>query len=473
MPDLAEQVLAALPASPTMRDINDACVKFGLPSLAQGMIELSPPDALKQCVQEVVLENVHTYRMRIGEPEYLDAMATLLEKHYGTPLPEGAVVTPGAPHPLRANVFATLGVSGGLVATFLTSRPRTRAARVAILEPFYTYHLYQLTAALGDNVELIAVPFARAAATTDSAAPFAVDFDALDRVLATGVDLVVLCNPANPTGTTFPKTIMSRIIDAVGAAKPPAGHDSPASAVVSSPLLLVDECYCDLVWPAAVLAPVESDAAYAATAGAAAVSTVRAVTTNADTFWSPTLLGAAIPPHVVVARGFSKVLGCQSWRVGYAVANAALVPKLVASADPLYLCAPFLQHAVARFVTKYPTAFGEHASAVGGLMQRNLRLLVPAFEKAFGWRCVTPDGSMYAVFEHGQVSDDAAVRQALRAGVGVCPGSIFYLPSTLAALAAASEGGVVNTGLVRIHVGVCSAKADSVAERLAAAADGK
>jgi hypothetical protein len=47
----------ALPKNPTMRDINDHCVANGLPSLAQGMIELPPPLKLRQLAAEFALKD--------------------------------------------------------------------------------------------------------------------------------------------------------------------------------------------------------------------------------------------------------------------------------------------------------------------------------------------------------------------------------------------------------------------------------
>ena len=45
----------------TMRDINDYCVQRGIPSLAQGMIELPPPLALRKITAETAMqENIHT-----------------------------------------------------------------------------------------------------------------------------------------------------------------------------------------------------------------------------------------------------------------------------------------------------------------------------------------------------------------------------------------------------------------------------
>jgi len=53
-----------LPPNPTMRDINDLCASIGIPSLAQGMIELPPPIPLVDATKTVSSGNVHVYRNR-------------------------------------------------------------------------------------------------------------------------------------------------------------------------------------------------------------------------------------------------------------------------------------------------------------------------------------------------------------------------------------------------------------------------
>jgi hypothetical protein len=56
----------------TMRDINDYCERVGVPSLAQGMIELPPPQRLRQIASEVALtDNVHTVGLLLSFPSFL------------------------------------------------------------------------------------------------------------------------------------------------------------------------------------------------------------------------------------------------------------------------------------------------------------------------------------------------------------------------------------------------------------------
>ncbi len=80
----------------TMRDVFDYCQRNNLYSVAQGMIELPPPRVLREIVARSVLneesQDLHQYRSRMGEKDYLQALRNLLAKHYGVNLPEGAIL---------------------------------------------------------------------------------------------------------------------------------------------------------------------------------------------------------------------------------------------------------------------------------------------------------------------------------------------------------------------------------------------
>lgn len=122
----------SLPPIKSMRDINDFCVSQGIPSLAQGMIELPPPMKLREMAAKCVLEeNVHTYRTRAGEAEYLKALSHMMREVFGeTVAPE--------------QILAVQGVTGGIVSSLMVLRARNPAAKVAVIEPFYTYHQMQV-----------------------------------------------------------------------------------------------------------------------------------------------------------------------------------------------------------------------------------------------------------------------------------------------------------------------------------------
>jgi hypothetical protein len=72
---------SAINVNSSMRDIHDWCKKHGVESLAQGMIELPPPQLLRNIASELLVDDKgHMYRTRRGEPEYLKAVGTMLRE---------------------------------------------------------------------------------------------------------------------------------------------------------------------------------------------------------------------------------------------------------------------------------------------------------------------------------------------------------------------------------------------------------
>ncbi len=126
--------------------------------------------------------------------------------------------------------------------------------------------------------------------------------------------------------------------------------------------------------------------------------------------WGSCCCGISVsgPPWIVQVRGFSKVLGCQSWRLGYVVSSAETVALLMKLADPIYICIPFLQHAMGDYLTNHFKDFTEHKAAVGDLIckyffwlawihDRNWELLSVALKESLGWEPIQPAGSMYGM----------------------------------------------------------------------------
>jgi aspartate/methionine/tyrosine aminotransferase len=370
-----------------MRDINDYCIKRGIPSLAQGMIELPPPVTLRKIAGEVaLLDNVHTYRNRFGEKDYLEAIQSVNLTEYKSKV--------GV-----ENLMATQGVSGGIVSSLaLTSDQGGR--RVGLIEPFYTYHIFQIERVFGKSAEVVYLPLK---GPHENYAP---QWDLLEREIPQ-LSILIVCNPSNPTGKVWNAEEMRRLV---------------ALTKQHKCKLLLDECYSDMIW-----APHE--------------------------FFTPIQDG--VEDHVIAVRGFSKVLGAQSWRAGYVVSSAATIQLLMRTADPIYICVPWLQHALGIFLSRHPEEFVKHKDEISKLMRENWRKLSCALKEALSWEPVEPGGTMYGVLLHTEGSDMEAVKRGLNAGVGVCPGNMF------------AAGTPAQTGWVRIHCGVSREKCQDIVNRLA------
>lgn len=104
-----------------MRDVFDYCTKNKLHSVAQGMIELPPPRKLREIVSAAILDDsqqhINQYRNRFGEPPYLQAIQRLLEKHYATKVPLGAILATSG-YLLVYTIFSNYIIFSNIVSFF-------------------------------------------------------------------------------------------------------------------------------------------------------------------------------------------------------------------------------------------------------------------------------------------------------------------------------------------------------------------
>lgn len=410
----SSSTLEGLPPNATMRDIFDYCVSRDLPSVAQGMIEVDPPAKIIDIAEQVNRiqgeNSVHMYRSRAGEKEYLEGVVNLLVNYYK--MPKELIST--------KNVFATQGVTGACVALFALLLQQKKS-KIGIVYPFYTYHLRQIYSVFGDNHP---VEFIRAKDCDDTSDKSMIDFEALERdyLQSEKLDCLIICNPGNPSTLIWSKEDLNRLA---------------LLCLKYDVMLLVDECYCDMVW-------INNGQLYTP------------LFTESTQQQQQTML-----PNVVVARGFSKNLGCQSWRVGYAIAHESLIAKMVNAADPIYICVPWLQHAMGKYLQENLQDFANHLETIRKLMRENWVIMRDAFVQGLGWKSIEPQGSMYGLFLHNCESDMEAVQQALSKQVGVTPCNIFF------------PGTPQNTNLIRIHCGISKEKAERIAQGLLGSSQSK
>lgn len=296
------------------------------------------------------------------------------------------------------HLLASAGVTGTIIATLVLARNRG-VKKTALLEPFYTYHARQVEAIFGESP---------AAVATDRAT-FAPDWEDLRRQLDDGLGLLIVTNPGNPTGRIAPREEILRLIEETRR---------------TGCFLVFDEIYCDMVW---------GDGASHATG-----------------------IVDAPPEHVVVARGFSKVLGLQSSRIGFAVAHPKTVAGMMAQSDPVFISVSWVQHALARYLSQEGEDFDRHARELNALLRANFDRLAHAFETSLGWRRVQGTaGAMYALFHHDEETDDAALQKGLAKGVGVAPATMFYR----------AEAGP-RIGMIRIHLGMLPDETEEITQIL-------
>jgi len=300
-----------------------------------------------------------------------------------------------------ANVLAVPGVAGGVSAALLHLRKKKPDARMFLMEPFYTFHGSEVERAFLREPSIIPVK--------PGPAPVP-DLETLKAKASAGeVDGVIICNPNNPSGAVLTPEEADALIQLADA---------------HGVFLILDECYVDMIF---------GDKRHTS------------------------FVARGLRDNVVVCRGFSKCMGCQSWRCGYAISTEATLATMMQMMDPFYICTSWTQHALGQYFKDHMDDYVNHIKELNALLQGNWKLLRDAFQECFGWEPFEPNGTMYGMFKHKDESDIKACERALQKGVGVCPGSAFF---------GSMSSPPSNTGWVRIHCGVTREKAEMIASIL-------
>merc|ERR1711920_488807 len=140
-------------------------------------------------------------------------------------------------------------------------------------------------------------------------------------VEANEVHGVIVTNPLNPTGKVYSSEEIHMLLGLA---------DSHGLFVI------FDVCYLDMVF-------------------------------DGNKHVSPFITG--LRDNVVACRGFSKCLGCQSWRCGYAISTPSTLLGMMTMMDPLFICANWTQHALGEYFRDHTEDFLEHCDKLNGLLQ--------------------------------------------------------------------------------------------------------
>ncbi|MBL9216162.1 MAG: histidinol-phosphate transaminase [Opitutaceae bacterium] len=269
---------------------------------------------------------------RYPEPQPPDLVATLAA-YYGT-----------APE----NVLVSRGSDEGID---LLLRAFCRAGQDAILITPPTYGMYAVSAAI-QNARVVPVPL-------DAARGFALDAEGVIAAAASGVKLVFLCSPNNPTGALLDRAAVLRT----------------ARALLGRAVVVVDEAYLEF-------------------AG------------------SPSLaVELAAVPNLVVLRTLSKAFGLAGIRCGATLANPALIGVLQKIIAPYPVPTPVLQAALAALS---PAGLAAARASVAAIVAERRRVAgvlagLPAVRR------VWPSDSNFLLF----ATADAAQAMAATRGAGV------------------------------------------------------
>lgn len=240
---------------------------------------------------------------------------------------------------------------------------------VIVLEPYYPQHNGKIMLAGG---VVVPVPLVRVEGS------FRLNIDALESAVTTATRMIVLINPANPTGTVFARRELETLVE---------------FAVKHDLLVLSDEVYEYIVFDG------HSHISIASLPG----------------MWERTITVSA----------FTKAYCMDGWRVGYAVAPAEIIRqlKLVTMNDTTHPCVFAQEGALAAVVG--PPAVRD--TIVAGDRRRR-DLVVTRLNAMSGFRCPTPEGTIYAfpdVSAFGLPSTQLAARILERVHVAVEAGTFY------------------------------------------------
>ena len=239
---------------------------------------------------------------------------------------------------------------------------------ILLLEPYYGYHLNTILLS-GLEPQFVTLP----------APEFALDEAALRAAIRPNTRAMVVCTPSNPSGKMFSAAELA-IIERI--------------AEQHNLLIISDEIY-------------------------------EYITYDGRQHLSPATIGQ-LRKRTVSIMGFSKTFSITGWRLGYAVADAALATAINLVNDLLYVCAPSpLQYGAAAGLQAEPEYFEKLRSEY----QRKRDIVCQGLAGA-GLRPLIPQGAYYVLADISHLGYPTAKAAALalleQTGVAGIPGSSFY-----------------------------------------------
>lgn len=198
----------------TIRELAEYAKSSGSVNLAQGVIDVPPPEILMAILKKLPLKDLSRYENRRGVLVYRQAIQRMLAaRNWEIPV---------------ESIMATAGGMAGIAASLLVACPA--GGRVLLPEPFFQGHR-NLIDALGLQAVYVSVPIDQAP-----------DWDELISHFPE-VDAAIITTPANPTGQIATIPDLKKIL-AAG-----QRHDC---------FIVLDEIYRDFIWNE----PIPDDAVY-------------------------------------------------------------------------------------------------------------------------------------------------------------------------------------------------------------------
>ena len=351
MPPVSESL-----SQSAIRSMTQRAVERGGVNLSQGLCDLPTPDKVKEAAARAIKENRNTYAPLNGLKALREEISKKLENYN--------LITADP----EKEITVTSGATGGYTCALLSLLEA--GDKVLTFEPFYGYHV-NLIKLLGFEPVLLRL----------EPPEWRIDFDRLEKLLASNVRALLINTPANPTGKVFSGEELETI-----------GNLCSKYGV----WVITDEIYEYIVF-------------------------------NGKKHVSIASLSGLFERTVTVS-GFSKTFAITGWRLGYATGPSAVIEKMALVSDLLYICAPHpLQAGLAAAIP----AYGEdYYRSLPVMYDRKRKVLVRGLE-AYGFEILPLDGTYFLLADYskrfGRIgSMDAAVRLLEEKAIAAVPAISFY-----------------------------------------------
>ncbi len=347
-----------------IREMTRQAMQYDAVNLAQGFPDFAAPAEIKRAAEEAIAADINQYAITWGAKSLRHAIARQMRQW------QGIEVDP------EKEVVVCCGSTEAMIATLLAIC--NKGDEVVVFEPFYeNYGPDAVLSGAKPRFVSLHPPQTASAEWTFDEQELRAAFQ--HRTATHHTKAIVVNTPNNPTGKVFSRQELELIRDL---------------CVEYNVLAITDEIYEHILYD-----------------GAEHISLARL---------------DGMRERTITINGLSKSYSVTGWRVGWAVAPAAITNAIRKVHDFLTVGAPApLQEAGAAALSLPPGYYRELADRYRSRRDQ----IIPALEKA-GFRCYLPRGAYYVMTDisaFGFASDiEFATYLVKEIGVACVPGSSFY-----------------------------------------------
>lgn len=326
-------------------------------NLAQGFPDFDPPKAITDRLKEVADQGPHQYPITMGAPNFRQAIANKCGRFMGRSLdPDKEIVV-------------TIGSTEAMVDTiFALTNP---GDKIVLFSPFFeNYHAQAIFA----DCEPVYVPLVPP--------EFRFDFNVMEEAFKQHPKMILICNPANPSGRVFTMEEMQFIADL---------------CIKYDVYAVMDEVYEHIVFD----------------------GRKHIYMNSLSGMWERT----------VSLSSLSKTYSITGWRLGYAIAPEPIMQRIKQYHDfnTVGAPSPLMEAACVglNMPDSYYKEFGDHYAHMKDIFTKGLRDIGIPFSEPEGTYFCLADISPF--LKPGQSDIDFCEELTAKVGVAAVPGSSFFM----------------------------------------------